>query len=349
MIPYRIMDQSKPFPDSLTKDIEAFPLPFGRSIRSYFLRDPENQIQTDWHQSFHNARMGCKTLFIIYGNACDYPVLFIEIDPSFDKDLCPSDLIKYIEFEVGGTRVDRIHQHQIEALLALYNLHWDYKDHCLILPLPFDLFFGQNLYYGYGSYHEARFTIEFLAPSHIPNVINGAKLRLYSLWMSEAHKRRFNHVRRPEARALFYQTQFCGEETINSSGPFKTHIFFNHQISCLYWYFTNEQGQIVIDPVFDQVRLWLDGQRYNDRDFDSVSLATKGYELCGLKGLYWLAMTNRHPLVYDPTAIQFSKVGESLLEFDNISIAGLKLHLYGGNHNIFVYEPDGLTKVLYSA
>ena len=88
--------------------------------------------------------------FVKNGPYCETPVLMMKMDASA-CELRPFDLIKKVDFEIGGTEIDRIYDFNFDVLFKLYNLEHEVINlgdnricHCI--PLPFDIFHNNNIF-----------------------------------------------------------------------------------------------------------------------------------------------------------------------------------------------------------
>ena len=370
MLLYGSMSESE---EPIPLDPELFEVEGDETFRSYLLKGRETATKELWFEPYGRSGIGRRFVIDIDSgenpDAYDCPTLFINIDPNYGYDLSPSDLIGWIELEVRGSQVDTIYQYQMEALMALYRLTWTYEDQCLVVPLPFDLFHGRNLFFSRGLEGDPRLRFEFLDHPYGTGLITSIRLRLGAINIYDDLEGLCNRqiealmsfpcysdsglnygsisARNQEGiPSLMYKTQFYGADWVPCEGRFRIRFNINHTASCLYFFFADDHGRIMTDPVFGHLRLWLDDQIYHDADYDSLSLSNKGQELCGMDGLYWLSLTDQHPLIYDPEAIDLCMVDYLCLDFDYaLASCKLNLHYFVGTHYIFMYCPDGSVRL----
>jgi hypothetical protein len=253
----------------------------------------------------------------------------------------PKDLIRKIELEIGADRIDRLTSHQLEPMLARLGLHWIVNDNCLTLPLPFDLFYGHNyLPISEITHNRVAILLQFQDYSkdlHIKEgYIEADYFKLAHIPPICHHRKNLTHV---------YQTQFSGEEVFQPvNTTYKTCIYFNHNIRLLYFYFTNENNQLI--PLeFDHIELQFNGQkRFESNHAQLIKTATECFSnVVANKGYYCLCLCgqNLDTPIAEQEQIDFSQIDTIVLAITGYKmpcIENIQINICGLNDHVVVYK-----------
>jgi hypothetical protein len=228
----------------------------------------------------------------------------------------PKDVIRTIELEIAGNRIDRIYSHQLEPMLARLKHNWTVKTNCLTIPLPFDLLSNHN-YIPIGE------LMSDSAPQYSSSNINiliefqqcHSDLQIQEGYLEADY---FKLAQRPHTNqhrknlTHTYRTQFCGDESfplhpeiyrIRFRGEerfpvnpetYRTRVYFDDNVRWLWFYFTDDNNNLI--PLeFDQIQLQFDGQtRFESKHTQLVTVARECFtEKIANKGYYCINLCDQ--------------------------------------------------------
>lgn len=297
-------------------------------------------------------------LYMNYSDFCAMPMLVIDFNgiPDNWQNFRPKDFIQSIELEIGGSQIDIIYGIQIEMLYDLYKT----ERHCVVdkneggcakamyIPLPFDLFVGQNMcpMNGLGKY-SVRFRVKLQKYddkfTKFTELINEILLKTDSYCIMGDKKRQdFNQYRdenknadadadadadedkyKKEYEIPFLQTQFTGEDTfpLSTEGTtFKAKLNYNHHINFLYFFVTDENNNIVThDGLIRSATIKLNNScEYDFRSADLSYYSNKIFP--NNKGVYCL------PFVPLSNFDNIQEFHDNTINYSHIDMQVLELH-----------------------
>jgi hypothetical protein len=308
-----------------------------RSVRQYMLSSPNK------NGSIYTFSLG-SGYSAPDANLIEHPTLFITLNKAQSYSFLPSwiiskpivysrlsELIDSIQLHIGGQSIDSINGNQLEFLLQKYQLQSTYRNNKLMVPLPFDLFWGQNaLAFSRLKYHEV--SIQVKLKSETMADIANMNLRMDKYTINEYCNDSTDQLNYP-----LYMSKYRTEPINSELGLAKYQLNTNHPVSDIYFYFTDANNQIVKEDCFDQVVLKFGEITHDIYEADNLLCESPLPDL----GLYVINFGNNE-------TINFSKVNDGHLEFTNLkSIDGLKIHCGIRNRNIG-QQLSGLFGLRYS-
>ena len=220
-------------------------------------------------QTFNgSAKLGSKVTCPISRNGDLIHKIWLQADVSAKITTDAHELIKSVEVEIGGQRVDK----HYAAWLSIWNEltqtagHWNgYKAmttgtadsaNTVTVFIPLQFWFCRNPGLALPlialQYHEVKINVEFGAPDSLGDNItmNNASLWVDYIYLDTDERRRFAQV---SHEYLIEQLQFTGDETSSS----KIKLNFNHPVKELVW--TEYDSAGALETTYTSAKLQLNG------------------------------------------------------------------------------------------
>ena len=278
------------------------------------------------------------------------------------------DLIKSVELQIGGTKIDKHYGRWMHiwgelsrpnsqdtnhnALVGTSQLHATTKTE-LFVPLQFFCCRNDGLALPLIAlqYHDVRLEFEFAAASKFANqttTMNNTTLLVNYIYLDSEERKRFAQA---SHEYLIEQLQFTGVESASSSaGANKLRLNFNHPVKELVWVHaataTSELGSY---EAIDNALLQLNGHdRFSVQSgkfFNSVqpSMHHTSSPAAGVS-VYSFAL---NPEDHQPSGTcNFSRIDNATLTVTTKTAAG-DLYVYGVNYNV-LRVMSGMGGVAYS-
>lgn len=270
-----------------------------------------------------------KGLLFPSAHLIEHPTLFIKINPTQSSFLSSwfsnetktitnlSSIIESTTLFVGNCEIDNINGNQLDFVLHKYQLKWTYHNGTLMLPLPFDLFWGKNAFaFSQLQHHHIHFDVK-VNPVIIPN-IKKIKLRMDHIMINNFKPK----LATSGYEYILKQSQYITKPITSSDS--KCDLPFKHPVTDFYFFFTDANNQVVTQPCFNEVSLMLDENTYETHDSDLLMSESPMPYL----GIYAINFGQNETL-------NFSRVKKVILNFTNlIPIDGLKIHVGALSHNV---------------
>ncbi|AYV77896.1 MAG: hypothetical protein Edafosvirus2_75 [Edafosvirus sp.] len=184
-----------------------------------------------------------------------------------NKLLDIKDIIRRVELEIGGYRIDVIYGNVFDILYELHQLKFKitHNDDDIYyhyeIPIPFDAVVNKKaiplLYF-----NEIRLNFEFTQQSKDIHMID-AEVLCNELTVIPKIETCELTLEKP-FRTPIIQLQFTGSETmIAGASKYETKLFFNHEIYCIFLHFeTYTEEQLITEEILDNIDLYIDHKVY---------------------------------------------------------------------------------------
>ena len=298
------------------------------------------------------------------------PIIIFELG-DIDLEFVPQRIFHQIEFEIGGTQIDKISLNQINVLQKKYNLEVKQIGSKVFFPLPINCLLKSNgIPISKCIYHELRLLFEFTNEQCIgciQDICVRTDLIIFEkqpVWknicepiLSEILEKSIysdkmkNYIEtKPygdfESKQIIKikQNQFTGLECLNRQTDYKIKLNFYHDIERFYIWFENSIDEIVYkEKPFDKISFIADNIKVLELDYEdfvyntlSVNNNNKGLGLG--KGIYEIEWKNI--INYEPDILMVELNG---LILPNQDICfGIYVELY----NYLEFE-NGLSKIIF--
>jgi len=253
-------------------------------------------------------------------------VLFWNKNMLIDWKNVVSKLIDSIDVDIGGYTINTIYGSNIYDLLKLYQLEikqYDTSNHqCLIIPLPFDMFIGSNV-----------FPLIKLETRSLTIRVRYTKLDLFDVLDSELHVNYYHQmgekfpmsaekIKTPEIQALidrkiditFNASQYCGAESVTGKMS-KYKMNFNHGVKFLYFHFADKNTfEPVSEMKLSKVNLQFDGRDHYLSEMYKLKHDTIPYKL--MNYTYVIPLSEYNGDIHENVSnsvINFSKIETAVL------------------------------------
>ena len=267
-----------------------------------------------------------------------------------------NNLIKTVEVEIGGQKIDKHYAAWLDIYNELFEHNIDYLslmtggiegDGDVYIPLRF--WFNRNAGLALPlialQYHEVKILVEVGAPSGVSSLSEMCLLVNY-VYLDTDERRRFAQV---SHEYLIEQVQHTGvEQLVEAQTRGKVDMNFNHPVKALFW--TTSGANYL-----NKVKIQLNGHdRISEQDADYFHLV-QPYE-CGLGHRKSMHSTNRtwnnvvkcsetnpvgmysfclKPGEHQPSgSCNFSRIDNARLNYTGANNTGDNLHLFALNYNV---------------
>jgi hypothetical protein len=298
------------------------------------------------------------------------PIVIFELGET-DLEFIPERVFNNIQFEIGGTQIDKIWTNQITVLQKKYNLEVKQIGSKVFFPLPINCLLKSNgIPVSKCDFHEIRLWFEFTNEQFI-NCIKDMFVRtdliilekqpvwknicepiLSELLETSVYSNKIiTYIKNKpyddfESRQIikFKQNQFTGLEGLNGNTDCKFGLGFNHDIERFYIWFENSNDNIIYkeDKPFDKISFIADNIKVLELDYEEIvynTLTINGNKGLG-KGVYEIEWKNI--INYNPDNFKVELNGLSLPD-QNICFA-----IYAESYNYFEFN-DRICKVIFSS
>jgi hypothetical protein len=242
-----------------------------------------------------------------------------------NKLLKPSEIIRYVELEIGGSRIDKIYGSIFDVLYEIHNLKYtvEYQGKGIYyyeIPLPIDALIGSKGIITL-QYHEVRLYFEFMDQP------KGTEIKeidiKYNHIMMEPTKK-FKDICPDRIVTAITQIQYTGEEIISGGVPnFTYRLGFNHETNLLVIFFEDQNNKLIEEEILDSIELDLD---------KNYLLGYKPKKLYNMPGKYFVPLTDEYN--YE-NAVNFSKVDREIIKlmFKEPTMSKIYCYIFGFNVN----------------
>lgn len=289
--------------------------------------------------------------FVKYSDYCETPVLMMKMDNSA-AELKPYDLIESVELEIGGSCIDKIHDFNFNTLFKLYKLkHKVIKLNdnkiCHCIPLPFDIFHGNNIFpIGLLFWMSVRIN---LGLKEFQYELEDMTLQTSFIYTDKIQQNEF---------AIFkdismLQSQYTGAEGVTINKIMKYKLNFNHETHLIYFLIMNKDGNIVTDLV-DKATIQFNGHDKLVCEKDILLYNSKS--IVDIDGTYCMPFTSIidfKNVQNNIGSINLSKIDTIILRIDfndniyNYNNHDLSVNISTLSKNILCFK-DGVAGLAYS-
>ncbi|AYV76204.1 MAG: major capsid protein VP54 [Terrestrivirus sp.] len=292
--------------------------------------------------------------FTKYGNYCETPILMIKMDMNdAAAELKPYDLIENIELQIGGQQIDKIYDFNFGTLFKLYKLKHrvvklDNNKICHCVPLPFDMFHGNNIFpLGLLFWHSVKILVELKEFQH--------EIKEMTLQTSFIHA----DLEQDQMKILkdfsVRQTQYTGAEYVIINKIAKYKLNFNHDTHLIYFMIIDKNNNNVVTDLVNRAIIQFNGHDKLVCEEDILIYNSKS--ILDINGTYCMPFTS----IIDFKNVQnkigsvnLSKIDTVILRIDfndniyDYTNDDLQLHISGLSRNILRFK-DGTAGLAYSS
>lgn len=298
------------------------------------------------------------------------PIVIFELGET-DLEFVPERVFNNIQFEIGGTQIDKIWMNQIAVLQKKYNLEVKQIGSKVFFPLPINCLLKSNgIPVSKCYFHEMRLWFEFTNEQFIGCIENMCLrtdliiLEKQPVWKNicepilvELLETSFysdeiitKYVKNEpyddfESRQIikFKQNQFTGLERIHENTDRIFALNLNHKIERFYIWLENSTDNIIYkeDKPFDKISFIADNIKVLELDYEELvynTLAINDNKGLG-KGIYEIEWKNI--INYNPVDFKVELNGLSIPD-QNICFA-----IYAESYNYFEFD-NKMCKVIFS-
>jgi len=277
-------------------------------------------------------------------------------------------IIKTVDIEIGGQRIDRHYGDWLEIWSQLtlpYGKKTGYadmvgstesvisttgtqSDYTLYIPLQFWFcrYEGTALPLIALQYHEVRITVEFETWANLANpsltfsdmvtpTVSDASLYIDYIFLDTVERRKFAQV---SHEYLIDQLQYAGPESVSATN-YRSKLNFNHPVKELVWVVHKDTDPLLVyDANMTLAKLQLNGHdRFSERAgryFNQVQPWQHHTNIPDQKGIYVYSFA-LNPEVDQPSGTaNFSRIDNSTLVLTLVDSSAYTLQVYAVNYNV---------------
>lgn len=265
-------------------------------------------------------------LIVRNGDLIESPVLFFYFKTEINNMLL-SDLLNFVELNIGPYKFG-ITNKDMDILMKIYQLEpIKINSKIIACPLPIDMMLGKNIIpLMLLQYYEARITIGIKCEG-----LEDILLRCDFIELLDE-----NNIQKEMSMAIRQVQSF--RQKVES----KIELPFLHDVSAIYFYFCDNNDNIITRPVFKYMDL-----AFNTRIFLQYSEEFIKYDskCVGIPGVYLIKISHKDIQDHGFDSINFSFVAKLYLHL-NLLEHDIKICVMALNTNIFTFK-EGTTILHY--
>lgn len=242
-------------------------------------------------------------------------------------------IIDKIVLEIGDKKIHEIPGDIIPELLKLYNLQISTTKNITLLPLPFDIFYNNNVLPVSLISEKIRITID------IKTKINVESMRLTNIYVKVLEMKK--------VVMLLKYIQYT-KKYINENSKFSLYYhFFYHPIQIIYFCFI-KKDKIITKKIFDKFELILDNYTYYSSSEEILKIDSQKFT--DRDGIYSIQISpyDTHSRYVSQSCLNFSKINNVQFKFDFTinNKNDIKLYIFGLTNNIMEFK-DNKSSLLF--
>jgi len=232
-------------------------------------------------------------------------VLKLSNDNEINKKINIGNLLNDIDLLCGGSLIDRINGNFIEPLLKMNNMSYTQIDQMIIIPLPFDIVSNELCIVNeLSKWFDKRLEINFADDYDIIDVQLFATFYEYDniIKLDDNLLKYYSKLDPFEHEIKNINSKFINLIKINQQNHYTYNLTkneyslnFNHPLTDIYFYFIDDDNNIIYDKLFDSCSLLINDCNVVEHSYISLMHETK-QKFENINGYYYFPIEN---LKYD--------------------------------------------------
>lgn len=263
------------------------------------------------------------------------PIIIMELDETSDLEFDVSDIFKYIELEIGGSRIDKLYSNQLKIYQAIKGYEIKKVGSKIFYPIPFDAFNkDEGIIASKCKFYEIRLGIEFTSNPCIddikdfyirtdvittktsPDYVNISNYYIKDSENKDGYSSLKEYLDKEDTQIVkIKQNQFYGIDSLYtpiSNQKFK--LCFNHLVDKFFIYFENTtNGSIFKLRTFDKISFIVNGWNVLEYDYETLvhdnDEKNIGYKLpIGVYQIDWCKFSSKNLSYVDNLCIELNGI-----------------------------------------